>query len=378
MTLTRTSEPKRSIDKLIVEGRKPIVEGRKAWARKAIKGGESFIFPSMSPDFKRLDEEGVRNDVRRAIDQGLCSVLPAQVGLDRDTGRRFAEIVADEAAGRIGHVAFLHSGGWERVADTVVHSESIGCTHALIMVDATLPSQDEIYRQMLSVIDNTSMGIVLYAAPKASLRALDPTGVPLDAFDRLADHPNVVGIKLTQIIPSASALAVAERLADRLLIGPVHFELLLMLALKFPIQWSGQWALDTLQTPEQPFVTDFLDLVGAGKHAEALAQYWRFEPAASAFYNLQGPHLAAGGHPCLHIKYLQWLTGGNGGLIAADHENSHFPALDADTRKRCRAALAGVGLQLVDRPEEAFVVGNAAYDRGVRLKDLSATPQYLA
>ena len=209
------------------------------------------------------------------------------------------------------------------------------------------------------------------------MRALDPTGIPLDAFDRLADHPNVVGIKLTQIIPSAAALAVAERLSDRLLIGPVHFEQLLMLALKYPIQWSGQWALDTLQTLEKPFVRDFLDLVAAGKHSEALAQYWRFQPVVSAFYDLQGPHLAAGGHPCLHIKYLQWLTGGNGGLIAAG-ENPHFPALDGDTRKRCRAAIASVGLKLVDRPEEAFIVGNAAYDRGVRLKDLSATPQYVA
>ena len=78
-----------------------------------------------------------------------------------------------------------------------------------MMIDSTLPSQDAIYEEMLSVIDNTSMGILLYAAPRAALRALDPTGIPLDAFDRLADHPNVVGIKLTQIIRPAAALGTA-------------------------------------------------------------------------------------------------------------------------------------------------------------------------
>jgi hypothetical protein len=71
------------------------------------------------------------------------------------------------------------------------------------------------------------------------------------------------------------------------------------------------------------------------------------------------------------------LTGGNGGVLR-DLQLSveAIPPLDAAGRRRCRDALESVGVTLTDLPDEAFVVGSAAYARGARLKDGAVIPQY--
>lgn len=352
---------------------------RKDWARLKLRGGESFVMPSMQPDLKSLDEEGIRRDVRHAVRQGFCSIMPlASLGIDANTDREFQTIVADEAAGKILTVGVIRPGAWKNVAESVRAMEKLGTSHVLMYFDAALGSQEAIYTQMREVIDNTSLGIILYASPKPAVTKFDPTGLPMEAFDRLADLDTVIGIKFTQELRPATALAVAQRLGNRLQLGVVDLEMMLLLSLKYPMQWSGQWAIDSLQSPEKPWVGEFLELLRTGNDKAANELYWRYEPIASGFYALQAPSLRIGGHPWIHIKYMKWLTGGNGGLLPdllATPES--IPHLDAAGRARCRELFARVGIRTVDLPDEAFVVGNAAYERGVRIRDLTALPQYM-
>lgn len=352
---------------------------RKDWARLKLRGGESFVMPSMQPDLKSLDEEGIRRDVRHAVRQGFCSIMPlASLGIDANTDREFQTIVADEAAGKILTVGVIRPGAWKNVAESVRAMEKLGTSHVLMYFDAALDSQEAIYTQMREVIDNTSLGIILYASPKPAVTKFDPTGLPMEAFDRLADLDTVIGIKFTQELRPATALAVAQRLGHRLQLGVVDLEMMLLLSLKYPMQWSGQWAIDSLQSPEKPWVGEFLELLRTGNDKAANELYWRYEPIASGFYALQAPSLRIGGHPWIHIKYMKWLTGGNGGLLPdllATPES--IPHLDAAGRARCRELFARVGIRTVDLPDEAFVVGNAAYERGVRIRDLTALPQYM-
>lgn len=351
----------------------------KGWARERLRGGESFILPSMTPDFADLDDEGVRRDVRHAVRQRFCSILPLSSGLDRAQARRMREIVAEEARGKIFLVGTLGSREWSRVEESVRAAESVGTSHVLLSFNAGLPSQEAMFQEMKTIAERTSMRLILYAQPDDAVTRLDPTGLPMEAFDRLADLDNVVGVKFTQLLRPAAAFAVAERLGDRLLLGVVDLEMMLPLALKHPIQWTGQWAIDCLQSPEAPWVGQYLDLLRQRKLQEAYNLYWKYEPAATAFYRMQAPSLAIGGHPWLHIKYMKWLTGGNGGLLPdLKAPIDHVPHLDAAARTACRQALERVGIKTVDRPEEAFVVGNAAYERGVRARDLRALPQYTA
>jgi hypothetical protein len=80
----------------------------------------------------------------------------------------------------------------------------------------------------------------------------------------------------------------------------------------------------------------------------------------------------------MHIKYMKWLTGGNGGLLPDLKSTPEMiPHLDAAGRALCRELFAKVGIKTVSLPDEAFVVGNAAYERGVRAKELVGMPQYV-
>lgn len=352
---------------------------KKEWARSALRGGESFVMPSMQPDLQSLDEEGIRRDVRHAIRQGFCSIMPLTLGIDADTDREFQNIVADEARGKILTVGVIRPGTWQDVAGNVRSMEKQGTSHVLLYFDPTLGSLDAIHRQMREIVENTSLGIILYASPRTAVTKLDPTGLPMEAFDRLADLDNVIGIKFTQELRPATAFTVAQRLGDRLLLGVVDLEVLLLLSLKYPMQWTGQWAIDSLQSPEQPWVGEFLDLLRTGDGKAAAALYWRYEPIASGFYALQAPSLRIGGHPWIHIKYMKWLTGGNGGLLPDLHATPEsIPHLDAAGRAQCRTLFSRVGIRTVDLPDEAFIVGNAAYERGVRARDLAGLPQYVA
>ena len=352
-------------------------ESKKVWAKQALRGGESFVMPSMQPDMKSLDEEGVRRDVRHAVKQGFCSIMPLVLGIDAKIERQYQEIVADEAKGKILTVGVIRAGKWDDMADKVKLMERQGFSHALMYFPA-LASQDAVYQNMRSIISNTSLGVALYASPTPAMTKLDPTGLPMDAFDRLADLDSVIGIKFTQELRPATAFTVAERLGDRLLMAVVDLEVMLLLSLKYSMQWTGQWAIDSLQSPEKPWVTEFLELMRVGNGKAARELYWKYEPIATGFYDLQRPSLSIGGHPWVHIKYMKWLTGGNGGLLPDLHATPEsIPHLDAAGRALCRELFARVGIATVSLPDEAFVVGNAAYERGVRVSDLAALPQYV-
>lgn len=358
--------------------RNVIGKPNKAWAKKNLRGGESFVMPSMQADLKTLDEEGIRRDVRHAIQQRFCSVMPLTLGIDANTDRHFQEIVADEAKGKILTVGVIRAGKWEDMSDRVRLMEKQGISHALMYFNPALATQDAIYQQMRTIIENTSLGIALYASPSPAITKFDPTGLPMDAFDRLSDLDNVVGIKFTQELRPATAFSVAQRLGDRLLLAVVDLEIMLLLSLKYSMQWTGQWAIDSLQSPDTPWVSEFLDLMRVGNCKAASELYWRYEPIASGFYAMQAPSLSIGGHPWIHIKYMKWLTGGNGGLLPdlkATPES--IPHLDAAGRGQCRELFAKVGIKTVSFPDEAFIVGNAAYERGVRVKDFARLPQYL-
>ena len=370
-------DPARADSQQIVRRNASGGESRKAWAGATLRGGESFVMPSMQPDLKTLDEEGIRRDVRHAIEQGFCSILPLALGIDVATDGRFQSIVADEAKGKILTVGVIRAGAWVDMADRVRLMEQQGISHALMYFPA-LATQDAIFQQMRAVIDNTSLGIVLYASPNPSLAGLDRTGLPMDAFDRLADLDRVIGIKFTQELRPATAFAVAERLGDRLQLGVVDLEMMLLLSLKYKLQWTGQWAIDSLQSPQQPWVGEFLEQLRTGNSKAAQEIYWRYEPIASGFYALQAPSLRIGGHPWIHIKYMKWLTGGNGGLLPDLRATpASVPPLDAAGRTQCRELFARVGISTTQLPDEAFIVGNAAYERGVRAGDLAQRPQYL-
>jgi len=266
----------------------------------------------------------------------------------------------------------------EKIA-ALKHAESVGVSETLLSFDPKLQTEDEIYDSMRSLITSTNLGIVLYGAPNKAFRKFHPTGLPMGAINRLVDLQNVIAVKLTQEINFITAYQVAELVGDRAIVGAVNLEIVPLLANKYPVQWSGEWGVDAVQSPEKPYAVQFMDLISKRRMNDAANVYWQMQPALDAFFKLQGPTIVAGGHPWMQIKYYKWLTGGNGGTLRDfKMRPDQVPLLDAQSRQACRDAFKASGITCVDLPEEAFVVGNAAYAKGVRMKDMASTPQYIA
>jgi 4-hydroxy-tetrahydrodipicolinate synthase len=263
--------------------------------------------------------------------------------------------------------------------DLLEHAGKVGCSHVFMNAiwDVHPRTEEQLYEAYRHRINATRLAVVLYASVTDALRQLGPSGVPLNVFDRLADLPNVVAVKLTQPMNLATAFQVCERLSDRLLVGPVNLDFVPVLAKHYRVQWSGQWNVESVQSPDKPYAVNFMDLLNRHRFDEAMKVYWQLEPALSAFYALQSPLILKGGHPWCHMKYFQWCVGGNGGLIRDPHQPvDRVPILDEAGRRRIKETYRKVGIEPVSAPEEEFLVGKANYAKGIRRGDLTETPLY--
>jgi 4-hydroxy-tetrahydrodipicolinate synthase len=347
---------------------------KKQWAREHLRGLGSLVMPSFAPDFKSLDEEGIRFDVRHRLRQGFCSTMVSATGATADQRRRMMAIVVEETRGRM-LLSTIVGGAPDAAIAALQNAHKTGCTHALVTYPENLrpQSEDQVYSHYRTVIDASPLPVLLYGSPVQSLRQFHPSGIPVAVFDRLADHPNVVGMKMTHSMPVGLAYELCERLSDRLLMGPVNLDLFPILGRHYPhIQWSSQWISDAVQSPEQPYGVELLEHVRQRRMDQAMTVYWKMQPLIELIYDVQASLLPA--HPWQHMKYFQWVMGGNGGLLVLDRRES-IPALDAAARARIRETCRRVGIA-ADRPDEEFMVGRVAYAKGVRAPALTATPLY--
>lgn len=173
----------------------------------------------------------------------------------------------------------------------------------------------------------------------------------------------------------ATTFQICERLSEKLLVGPVNLDFVPLLSKQYRVQWSGQWNVESVQSPEKPYAVELMKLLNERRFDEAMKVYARLEPALNAFYKLQTPLILKGAHPWSHMKYFQWCGGGNGGLIRNLH-NPNVPVLDAAARSLIRETFRMVGITPVASAEEEFMVGKAAYAGGARAKDMTSLPYY--
>src|ERR1700686_1582864 len=102
---------------------RPARSEKKEWAREHLKGLGSLILPSFTPDFKSLDEEAIRHDIRHSIKQGFTSCTVSANGANAEQSKRMWELVREEAAGKIGMGAL---GG------DLAFLENIGCAYTMV------------------------------------------------------------------------------------------------------------------------------------------------------------------------------------------------------------------------------------------------------
>lgn len=333
------------------------------------------------PDLETLDEQAIRLDVRNAIDQGFFSTAVTSVWWDQDDPRwaRLGEIVLDEARGEILVMGTVGSDDVDRDIAAIRQCEKMGFTHLGLFPVHCGISQEDLYHAYRRRIEATDLPVSVYAGQSRGFvfPGMGPSGVPLDVLDRIADLPNVVAMKLTQPLCLTTTYAICERIADRILIGPVNLDFVSTLGRTFQIQWSGQWNAESLQVPSNQLACRYVNAVAEKNFNRALEIYREMQPVLDLFYEIQAPLIKGGGHPWQHNKYYAWLGGANGGLLPAfGYAEEQMPTLDAATRQRIRDAFAASGLLPTEAPDEQFVVGRAAWNRGVRARDMVFTPRW--
>ena len=355
---------------------------QRKWAAKHLRGLMNLFLPSFLPDLETLDEEAIRQDVNHAIAQGFSGSMPMINWTMPGSAnwQRFYEIVLDEAKGRLPIHGVIAGRDPDSDIALLRKLERMGVD--LVLLASTYPADVDgsaLYDLMAQRITATDLPIMLYAATgRRAFPALGPAGQPLDIYDRVADLPNVVAVKVSQPVSLTSHMQLCERLGDRLSIGPVNLDFLPALARQWRIEWSGQWNAEAVQTPQAQIGNKMLAASTSGDFAELDRLAIRIEPVLSHFFAVQAPVIRNGAHPWPFNRYYQWLGGGNGGLLPRDPHASPgaIPTLDAKARAAMRAAFEAAGLAPTDDPEEQFVVGRAAWARGTRASDMAAMPYY--
>ena len=356
---------------------------QRVWAHQHLRGMMNLMFPSFMPDLHTLDEEGIRHDVRHAMAQGFSGTLPMLVGFGAGDPRwdQYHRIIIDEAGGRFPVHGLLYANTPEQDIALIRKMEAMGIDLFLLAsVNPEDSTSDDLFEAFRQRVSATELPIMLYAALNKgrNFPALGPAGQPLDVFDRLADLPNVTSVKVSQPVTLTSTMQLCERVADRLLVAPVNLDFVPLLARHYHMQWSGQWNAEAIQTPDRQLGNQLLAACAAKDFTRADIVAAQMQPVLDQFYKIQVGSIRNGGHPYQHNKYYSWLGGGNGGLVPVDPKTpaAAVPALNAQSRAAMRAAFAASGLTATDAPEEQFIVGRAAWERGVRPGDMSALPRY--
>lgn len=346
---------------------------QRKWARLHLTGLMNLIQPSFRADGATLDEDAIRIDVRAGIAQGFSGTMPMPNWTLPGTANwdRFHRIVCEEARGRIAVHGILVGRDVEADRSALATLERHGVD--LVLLAPSFPRgahAQELHDLIAARVHATALPVMLYAATgRRAFPDLGPEGQPIGVYDRIADLPNVVAVKVSQTVSEAATFALCRKLGDRLSIGPVNLEFLPQLARRFRIAWSGQWNAEAIQTPSDKAGVRMLEASAAGDLAVLDSLVQRLQPVLAHFFAVQSPVLAQGAHPWPHARYYQWLGGGNGGLLPSDpHAPARaIPVLDAASRTAIRTAFAAAGLEPVDaEDDDQFLVGRAAWSRGER------------
>lgn len=333
---------------------------RKAWARDALVGVENALLPSFTPDLRTLDEDGIRHDVRQAIAHGFFSTMCAvETGLTLAEAKHFIAIACDEAAGRILVSFTLLNDSFEDSLELLAHAEKVGASHALLGYPQTFRpgSPKDIVDATSRLAEATNLGLVMYASDKFDFVRLHPSQIPFEAYDALADLPNVVSIKVGFGDP-ATVFEAFERYGDRVLVNvgtPFLLGLFPLLRKQYGAQWFGGGSWEMWQSPEKPYIVDYHRAVMAGDLERARDLYWQLSRGNALIMG----SVASGGNAGMYHwpfgKYISWSVGGNGGPMREPAMRLMTPMIMAR-----KAQLRAIGITPRE-PDDEFRVGRVRY-----------------
>src|SRR6185369_15244625 len=86
----------------------------KQWAQEHMRGLDTTLMPSFSADFKSLDEEGIRHDVRQCIRHGHCATTFSPTLPHTAKSKRAVHRVRDKGADMLSDLRMSPNAARER------------------------------------------------------------------------------------------------------------------------------------------------------------------------------------------------------------------------------------------------------------------------
>lgn len=321
------------------------------WVRSEMKGVCNVIIPSYSADLRRLNEAGIRHDVRRNIELGFKgALLVAETALTADEYVRFVEWAADEARGE--QVLFFHASfnTLEENVEMAKRAEDAGAEMVLLCYPPSFypASLRDVYDYTAAFCAGTAMATMLFPVPLWGFERLHPAGIPIEMLEEMVrDIPNVAAIKAEGGMPAIAGFAEAWiRLGDQVVISMPLEHQAIPVATMLPLQLIATSNTECLGDA----VPTMLRLCQEGRPREAMELYWRVDPARRANERVG----VAGSNSVNRAvwKYQAWLTGYHGGPLRMPTQRLVQPQMSA-----YRAAARAAGILAAPESDAAFFAG---------------------
>lgn len=284
------------------------------WARERLVGVASVVIPTVTADFKRLNEKAIRHDVETTVAHGFVGTLTcSEVAITLEEYAQFVRIAVEQAAGRIFVVHHAVFNTLEDNIEALKLAEAAGAELVLLGYPPYFYPQslEEVYAYTKALCDATDLAVMLFPIPTWGFSRLDPSDLPLPLLRRLIDEcPNVAAIKAEGGAPHImSAIEVHRAFHKEVVISsPLEHEYI-PLAQVLPIPFCGT----NFSAYYGPVLPRVHALIQAGRFDEASAEFYRIDPARKAFAGV--PQAGNGLINRMMWKYEGWLQGYNGGPL---------------------------------------------------------------
>ena len=324
------------------------------WARENMRGVANVIIPSYSADLKRLNERGIRHDVRKEIENGFWgALLVSEVAITVEEYEQFTRWAHDEAGGRL---TLIHHAAFNTLEENIAAvqaCERAGAELVLLSYPSNFyaTSSDDIYDYTRKFCEATNLGVILFPVPLWGFERVHPAGMEPALLNRIvADIPNVVAIKAEGGMPTpAGFVQTWKNLSDKVVVTfPIESDGLPFAAL-VPMQFMGTSNSEYYGS----MIPRIFKMIRDGQFDAAMELYWQIHPARMANLAATGAYLNATQFlNRMQWKYQAWLAGYNGGPMRQ-------PTMKVPDRvmKQLREGLRASKLDVTELPDKEFFTG---------------------
>lgn len=260
-----------------------------------------------------MDEDALRRNVNimvegLRVDGHYCSGNVAEFWkLTVQERKRVHEVMLEAAGGRIPMMAGVHDQSLDVAIDLAFHAQGIGYDFVIALTPYFGTRNDDlVYEYFERLCTRLDIGVVLFNQPY-STHPLSPA-----LLDRLADLPNVCGMKQTDLNPHATLL-VEEAVGDRMVIGVADEVVWFHNMSQLGHRWLVNYTPHMYQVPGWLPIKEYTDLYLSGEVARAEEVSRSLGPLRAAHAKWMMEPWSQGKIPIAAMKHWMQLIGMEGG-----------------------------------------------------------------